>query len=43
MDQPLKETSKEVYAEPTLQEREQITEVTEGNRHIVNTSGIPFK
>ena len=30
MDQPLKEAPKQVYAEPTLQERERLAEVTEG-------------
>ena len=30
MNQPLKETSKQVYAEPTLQECGRLAEVTEG-------------
>ncbi len=37
MDQPLKETPKQVYAEPTLQERGRLVEVTEGEP--LGTSG----
>ena len=38
MDQPLKETPKEVYAEPTLEEREHLDEVVWGQ--FETTSGV---
>ena len=37
MDQPLKETPKEVYADPTLQKRARLAEVTEGG--AISTTG----
>ncbi len=41
MDQPLKETPKKVYAEPTLEEREHIDEVVWG-QSIGTTGNAPI-
>ena len=41
MDLPLKETPKQVYTEPTLQEHEQLDEVVWGDM-ITTTTGVGF-